>query len=203
MSQDPAVELASRLWRQWRDVTRFMESTRIAFARERQIWNSLEISSPHDVRLSAPAGIGTYQVALRDHLDVIETEDMLLASVLIHTYAIAEAAASERLGSDARSVGGIEAWGGKLLALAGNDWGAVLDGRAGVVEAAVVRDAFAHGTDTLDATAAGRLSTEGIPAAAGDRIALDYEYVKRLRDRLRSLLRVGGFNLPEALRNPS
>jgi hypothetical protein len=36
---------------------------------------------------------------------------MLLASVLIHSYALAETAAAERLGGDARDFGGIEGLG--------------------------------------------------------------------------------------------
>jgi hypothetical protein len=38
----------------------------------------------------------------------VRDEEMLLASVLIHSYALAETAAVERLGGDARDFGGIE-----------------------------------------------------------------------------------------------
>ncbi len=119
MVNNSTVDVGNRVWRQWRDITRFLESTRLAFARERQIWDSLQLASPEDITLASPAGIGTYRVALQDHIEVIGNEEMLLASVLIHSYAVAEAAVNELLGLGPRSSGGIEAWGGKLLGQAG------------------------------------------------------------------------------------
>lgn len=89
--------------------------------------------------------------------------------------------------------------GWKVTRPSGKNWDAVLDGRAGLVQAAVVRDAFAHGTRRIDATAAARLNAEGIVANDADPVELDYEAMRLLRDRLRSLLRVGGLNASEPL----
>ena len=32
------------VWTEWAELTRFMESARMAFARERNLWHSLEIT---------------------------------------------------------------------------------------------------------------------------------------------------------------
>ena len=84
---------------------------------------------------------------------------MLLASVLIHSYALAENAAAKRLGGDARDFGGIEDWGTRLLATTGSAWGSLEEGLAGAVEVAVFRNAYAHGSRRIDASAASRTRT--------------------------------------------
>lgn len=95
------------VWDQWGRITRFLESARLAFARERNLWTSLELEAVDDVKLSAPTGQGSYRVALAQHLRAVEDEDTLLGAVLIHSYAIAEAAASDRLSVPARDLGGM------------------------------------------------------------------------------------------------
>jgi hypothetical protein len=113
--------------------------------RESSLWTSLELRSADQVKLSAATPHGTYKVALQEHLEAVCDEEMLLASVLIHSYALAETAAAERLNGDARDFGGIEDWGTRLLATTGSTWGGVKQGVAGAVEVAVVRNAYAHG----------------------------------------------------------
>jgi hypothetical protein len=115
------------------------------------------------------------------------------AAALIHSYALAESAAAERLGGDARDFGGIEDWGTRLLATTGSTWAALKDGLAGAVEVAVVRNAYAHGALRIDESAANRLRAVGIASPArGDLIALDYATVKVFRGRLRTLMDRGG-----------
>jgi hypothetical protein len=181
------------VWDQWGKITRFLESARLAFARERNLWASLELEAVDEVKLSAPTGKGSYRVALAQHLQAVEDEDTLLGAVLIHSYAIAEAAASDRLSIPARDVGGIEDWGARLLAITGEDWNSLKGGLAGAVEVAVARNAYAHGARRLDETSARRLRAAGLTATtAGDPVILDYRKLKALRGRLRSLLGAGG-----------
>src|SRR4029450_5539881 len=46
-----------RLWEEWAGITRFLESPRLAFARETSLWNGLELDTPRDeVRISVNAG---------------------------------------------------------------------------------------------------------------------------------------------------
>jgi hypothetical protein len=169
------------------------ESARLAFAREHNLWTSLELRSAKAVKVSAAADHGTYKVSLKNHLDAVREEETLLASVLIHSYALAENAAAERLGRDARDFGGIEDWGMRLLATTGSTWDSLEEGLAGAVEVAVFRNAYAHGSRRIDASAANRLQDVGITTPARrDLVPLDYPTVKRLRGRLRELMNLGG-----------
>ena len=114
---------------------------------------------------------------------------MLFASALIHSYALAETAAAERLGGDARDFGGIEDWGTRLLATTGSTGDALKDGLAGAVEVAVFRNAYAHGGRRIDEPAANRLRAVGMASPArGDLVVLDYATVKMFRGRLRTLM---------------
>jgi hypothetical protein len=177
------------VWREWRCLTRFLESARLAFARESNLWTSLELRSADEIKLSAATPSGTYKIGLQQHLDAVRDEEMLLASVLIHSYALAETAAAERLGGDARDFGGIEDWGTRLLATTGSTWGALTEGVAGAVEVAVIRNAYAHGGRRIDESAANRLRAVGMTSPArGDLVVLDYATVKVFRGRLRTLM---------------
>lgn len=109
------------------------------------------------------------------------------------SYALAETAAAERLGGDARAFGGIEDWGARLLATTGLTWDSVQDGRAGAVEVAVVRNTYAHGGRRIDESAANRLRAAGhTDAKNGDLMALDYAMLRVFRGRLRTLMDLGG-----------
>ena len=107
--------------------------------------------------------------------------------------ALAETAASERLGGDARDFGGIEDWGRRLLATTGSTWDVLKGGVAGAVEVAVVRNAYAHGGRRIDESAANRLRAVGMTSPARrDLVALDYATLKAFRGRLRTLMDPGG-----------
>lgn len=175
---------------EWGEVTRFLNSARLAFARERALWISLEIADPGDTEIRAPTGQGTYQVSLDAHVNAVSAEETLFASVLMHTYAIAEAAAADQLGRSSRTFGGIEDWGGKLLRKVSRDWNDIFGGKAGAVEVAVVRNTYAHGVRAIDASGARRIRDAGGSAAGGDPVSLTYTSLRIYRDRLRSLLRV-------------
>jgi hypothetical protein len=72
-------------------------------------------------------------------------------------------------------------------------WDFIEDGLAGAVEVAVFRNAYAHGSRRVDASAASRLQDVGIKTPAdGDLVPLDYRTVKRFRGRLRELMNLGG-----------
>lgn len=186
----------STLWNQWKDLTRFLESARVAFAREKMIWESLEFDDPGGVTISTTTGLRRFEVSLANHLAAVEDEQTLYASVLIHTYALAEDAACAHLGIDSREARGIETWGQRLLTAANRDWTGVLGGLPGAVEVAVVRNAYAHGTRAIDAQASARLTAGGAPArAVGETVALTYEELRVYRDRLRSLLRTAQVGL--------
>ena len=116
-------------------LTRFLESARLAFARERNLWTNLGLADVESAKLSSPTtGGGSYEVDIDDHLKAVADEEILLASVLIHSYALAEWAAADRLETDARTFDGIEDWGEQLLLTNGQTWRDVHGGKAAAVE---------------------------------------------------------------------
>jgi hypothetical protein len=181
------------VWSEWGALTRFLESARLAYARERNLWNSLELADRESVVIVSTSGARRYEVSLDKHLSAVDDEVTLHASVLIHYYALAEAAACAHLNLDSRSAGGIEAWGRQLLEANNRSWADVLDGVAGAVELAVVKNAYSHGTRKISDRDASRLAgVVALPRSAGDSVSLTYDELRRYADRLRSLLRVGG-----------
>ena len=172
---------------EWGRLTRFLESARLAFARERDLWVSLGVDE--QVRISASG----YNVAVRKHIDAVEDGEMLHASVLLHSYALAESAAADRLAMDLRSLRGIEDWGARLLSANDCDWSEVKGGLAGAVEVAVVRNAFAHGSRAVDPPARARLLAAGARTRpVGSVVTLPYSQLREFRARLLSLLNAAG-----------
>ncbi|NUU19046.1 hypothetical protein HP550_17495 [Cellulomonas humilata] len=188
---------SSALWAEWKRITRFLNSTQIALARERLLWESLELDRAADTRLHVPADKGEYVVRLDEHLESLSTLSTLHAAVLIQSYAVAEAAACDRLRLDQRTAGGIEEWGQALLAANGRGWADVHGGRGGAVEVAVARNAYAHAAHLVDAKAEARLAKAGsVRWTAGSLVDLQLADVVEFRTRIRSLLRYGGFHQP-------
>ena len=187
------MDAAAVTFAEWGRLTRFLESARLAFARERNLWESLELAAPAEVRIAAPAYKGRSRVKLEHHLAAVSDEEMLYVAVLIHSYALAESAASAHLGADVRTIGAIEDWAPRLLAANSCAWADVKGGKGGIVEVAVVRNALAHGVRTIDAKASQRLNRAGVQGRpAGSPIALSHTDVGDYRLRLLSLLRAGG-----------
>jgi len=183
----------SRLWIEWGRLTRFLESARIALARERSTWTSLELVNADAARISVPMGDGgKYKVDLDDHLAAVADEEILMASILLHTYALAENAAAEKLEAEPLDMGGIEDWGARLLESSGSNWEAVEGGLASAVAMAVTRNAYAHGELRIDARGAKRLAAAGVDWEQGKAVRLDYRTLRTYRKNLRSLLGESG-----------
>lgn len=181
------------VWNEWSRITRFLESSRIAFDREAMLWNSLEIKDKKSLSLVTRDGPSTYSVVLSEHLKALKTHDVLFSLVLGSTYALAESYARLKLGlrDDQDLSGGIESWGKSMLDATGHDWTKVLGGLAGMVEVSAVRNAYAHGAKTVNQKMLNRFIAHGHPApwALGDEIQLTYELVETYRARIKSLMR--------------
>jgi hypothetical protein len=171
---------------------RFLESARLAFARELNVWASLGIDNPKRVKIAAPEG--HYKVPVHQHIDALSDLEPLYATVLVHSYAVVESAAAERLATP-RKLGKIEEWGARILALNDRDWNHVEGRLAGAVEVAVIRNAFAHGSRSIDLQAQARLREAGAPARPVG-MTLTHVEVRAFRDRLKSLLNQSGFRRP-------
>lgn len=184
---------AQSVYDEWKRLARFLESARMAFARERNLCTSLGIQAPEKFGISPPKDHPRYKVTLQEHIDATADTETLHASVLLHSYALAEAAAAIHLAINARTFGGIEDWGDRLLKANGRDWINVSGRLAGAVEIAVTRNAFAHGSRTLDPEAHARLLAAGAkPRPVGSRVTLTYTDLRKFRGRLLSLLNAGG-----------
>ncbi len=187
------LERVTLQWSEWGNVTRFLESARVAFARERNLWQSLEIADRESVTITTTTGSRRYDVPLSRHLAAVHDETTLYVSALIHYYAIAEDAACRTIGVDQRKAGGIEQWGARLLEQNSKNWGDVEDGLPGAVEVAVVRNSLIHGGRVLDELGARRLTMAGALArTAGQTVTLGYDELVCFRTRLRHLLMAGG-----------
>lgn len=194
--------LQGRLWDEWRRITRFLESGRIAFARERDLWAGLELVNPDDVKLNVPpegktTGRG-YRIDLPSHQASLADEELFHAAVLLHTYALTEAVSHEVLALRGATFGyGIESWGLALLqSYPGPEgprgWSKTLP-EGELVETAVHRNVFAHGQRHLDERSVARLNRAGRTTwKTGDVVPLAYDTVRAHRARLRQLLRDGG-----------
>jgi hypothetical protein len=181
------------VWTEWGRLTRFLESARIAFAREYDLWGALELADPASAKVRVVNGDVTYQASLVQHREAVSDSWLLYASVLLSYYALAEAAAADKLGvDDVADVGGIEAWGQRILDAATANWNAVKAGKAGAVEVAVVRNTVAHGDRFYSQRGVNRLQAAGVRPGAtmGAPVLLDYTTLHEYRARLRSLLRV-------------
>lgn len=180
-------------WNEWGRLTRFMESARISFHREARLWQSLELQKPDEIKVHVNDEKSYYAVTLEQHCQAVNDDWLLFGLVLVASYALAEAAAAEKLGvANMADVGGVEAWGKSLLDRAGSKWSDVKDGKKGAVEVAVVRNAIAHGDRTYSQSAVNRLTIAGVASVkVGDPIVLTHPVLKDYRARLKSLLRAG------------
>jgi hypothetical protein len=187
------------MWSEWGRLTRFFESARIGLLRERRIWESVEISQPSATKLTMRDGPRRYSVTVSQHLAAIQDEHSLCSAVLVYSYALAEMAAREALGIPETHTlkGGIESWGQRLLKTTSASWAIVLDGKAGCVEVAILRNAVAHGRSKFDLGMRDRLANAGGTPRwnIGERLTLDYDITTTCRSRLKSLLRYGGIRL--------
>jgi hypothetical protein len=180
------------LWSEWGRLTRFLESARIALARESRLWQTLELQNAADAKVRVDAAGAAYEVTLDQHRAALGDDWLLFAQVLIYSYALAESAAADKLGFPQVPDGGIEVWGRQLLTVAGNAWADVKDGQAGCVEVAVVRNIIAHGDQVYSPASINRLAAAGIAGKQpGYPVLLDYAILREYRARLKSLLRAG------------
>ena len=183
------------VWIEWKRLTRFLECSRIAFQRELNIWDGLEIPDLGAVKILTTDGNSEFKVTASEHIETLRDDALLCFIVLIYSYSLCECFARIRLGlGECEPIpGGVEIWGEKLLTTTGNTWKDVLGGRAGLIEVAVVRNFISHGSRTVSQSTLDRFanSKESSPWALGDSVSLSYGKVEEYRSRLKSLMRLG------------
>ncbi len=78
------------LWHEWERLTRFLESSRVVFARERVMWESLDLADFDGARIKTTRDQVTYDVDLDDHLEALADEEILWGAVLVHSFALTQ-----------------------------------------------------------------------------------------------------------------
>lgn len=183
------------IWDHWRATTRFLNSTRQAMLADAERWERLPVKPDAPLVVEYRDGERTYAIDAAEHVAVLRDPALLCGMTLLYSYALVEEYARDvriEVGGAEELPGGIEAWGTELLTALGGGWDKVLDGKAGAVETAVVRNAFAHGerqyTEAMRRRYSQAVRAEA-PWAAGSAIALDLDRLEVFRARLRSLCR--------------
>lgn len=223
-----SVDLAvAPMWVQWQRLSRLLFSGQFAFNSELARWEATELDAEHGVRLRDRTMQSRYRVTLDEHLATLRERSQFFEIVLIKAYSLMDAHGRYvRYILDSKNFdliyrmpteienqnifdihlqGGIEAWGSKLLAELGRDW-QIIDGKAGLIQTSILRNAFAHGYDTATQGMMNNALERGtmLPFAAGDPIALTFEQCRLHLSRIKSFCRRldGGLvNLARA--NPS
>jgi hypothetical protein len=203
------------VWDEWLAVTRLVRSGAIAFRYEVDRWAALapEQLDTSEILIGMDDQGRRYRVALQEHLGALRDEHTLGSIVLLHSNGLMERlvrVALQRLdgaghlralprwhsphtdegGRAFLSSGGVEAWARDLVQLLGYDWTKVLDGLAGLVEVSIVRNAIAHGSNTVTDSMENRALQAGaaLPWLKNDRIVLTLVRVERYRSRLKSFM---------------
>jgi hypothetical protein len=181
------------IWTEWGRITRFLESSLIAFNREDLLLSSLEIKDSQDITLSTEEGKSTYKISLEHHLHALHSHDVLFSTVLHSTYALAEAFARLKLEmtDEEELTGGIESWGKSILAKMGHTWqdvGTVVP----YIELSAVRNAYAHGLRNVNQKMVNRFTDHGhiCPWTLGEKIDLDYAGLEKYQSHLKTLMRL-------------
>lgn len=183
------------IWTEWKKITRFIESSRIAFSRESLLCSSFQPIDPSAVQIVITEGPSTFKSTLKEHVRTLQDESILFSIGLLASYALTESFARIKLSisEDAELPGGIEAWGASLLRRTGQCWTSVLGGLQGIIEVSVARNYAAHGTATVTQSAINRFNSLGLecPWSEGESLTMDCATLDRYRARLRSLMRFG------------
>ena len=190
---DDRFEPASQVWVRYGELTRFMESARIALDRERALWESTEFVSADTIRLKSPSISGNeYRVRIDQHVAAVSDAETLSGLVLLGSCAAAEELARIALGRSRLPQGGVEAWGAEALALQATTLSAVKGGSAAIVSAYVVRNAVAHGMPRWTPEMVARVSeAAGSPPEVGARVFVARD-LEAYRTALRSFMRLTG-----------
>lgn len=191
------VMLSNELWAEWGRITKFLECSKIAFSRELEIWKNLEIAEPKSIKIKTQNGKSDFQLSLDEHLATLVDEAFLYTLVLTLSYALCERHARLKLNiKDGNNLpGGIESWGEALLLQNNQSWESVHGGKGGLIEVAIARNLFSHGSRTISQSTIERYrnAKEICPWKIGDSVKISYEIVEEYRSRIKSYMRVCKF----------
>ncbi|MGA4238568.1 hypothetical protein ACI2TX_17380 [Ralstonia nicotianae] len=203
------------VWEEWRKLTEFFALSDHVYASQANAWNCLPLADSHGAQLRIGSGDFKFESTGDRYATVLGDRHMLSTVVLIHSYGLLQVAmfeayeelskiahantplrssfiADNKLIETLMSDGGIETWGDRILNDLGRSWNDVEGGKAGIVEAATIRNAVAHGQRTVSQKMENRVMRVGgtLPWKVGNTIRLDIACTKEYRHRFRSFMRV-------------
>lgn len=180
------------LWNEWGSLTRLLKSARIAFEREKNLWETLELAAPEKAIIHIKTPPSAYTVKLEQHKAILSDETIFCSSLLVYSYALIEDCAATILAQHQKTLGGgIEQWGEFLLSLTQNSWDKVKGGKVGIVEVSVLRNAIAHGSHSYSRECVNRLKGIGFEPlpTEGQQFQITYDLLNEYRSRLKSFAR--------------
>jgi hypothetical protein len=185
------------IWTEWGELTRLIQSSRIAFDRE----VNYRRNSKEEVQ-----SVGEkfkYEIQIKDHIKTLETEHLICLAFLTLALSICERFVRGKLGlgPEVELSGGIEAWGGKVLRLAArvpqdqpisDEWSKVDGGLAGCIEVQEARNSNLHQGNRISQRSINRFVDHGhvSPWKLNDEFSLDFDLLETYRGRLKSLMRL-------------
>lgn len=205
------------VWEEWRKLTEFFALSDHVYASQANVWNGLPLADLNGAQLRIGSEDFKFESKGDRYATVLGDRHMLSTVVLIHSYGLMQVAMSEayeelsKSGNPSANTplcaqyktnntyietlvgdGGIETWGDRILSDLGRPWNDVEGGKVGIVEAAVVRNAVAHGQSVVSQRMENRVKNAGatLPWSVGDPIVLDVARTKEYRHRFRSFMRI-------------
>ncbi|CAM2161452.1 RiboL-PSP-HEPN domain-containing protein [Paraburkholderia sacchari] len=203
------------VWDEWKKLTEFFALSDHVFEAQASAWSALPLASPATAELRIGDDDFKFESKGNRYAAVLADRHMLSTVVLLHSHGLMQTSMSEAYDELARishantplrtlyianpehitnlmKNGGVESWGTQILQDLGRSWTQVEGGKAGMVEAAVIRNALAHGQQYVSQTMVNRVTQSGgtLPWGVGNPIVLDVALTKEYRHRFRSLMRV-------------
>lgn len=204
------------MWGEWLKLTRLQWSGRVAFESEIDKWSNRFIVGKENVSINIKDCGGNYETRLENHITALSDTSLFCSLIFLRSYALMENhcklikfivdnkmwnAIKEGVSEDERDLidsielkNGIEIWATDLIEQTGQSWDRVYQGKVGLVEVSVIRNALMHGytnaSKHLIKKAKNRNST--IPFDEGDTLNLNFETLHEYRGRIRSLCRILG-----------
>lgn len=191
---DDRFSAVSDVWARYGELTRFLESARIAIERERSLWESADFVAAESIQIRSCSigGAGTYRVQIDQHLATLGDPETLSGLVLLGTCSAAEELARIALKTERLPTGGVEKWGPEALRPNGHDLNEVKGGKAQIVSVYQVRNAVVHGHRAWTEAMVSRvIAAGGSPPAVGSKVEVA-PVLATYRSCLRSFMQLTG-----------
>lgn len=170
------------IWEKWGQLTAYYNALEVACDWHSALWKLVPIEGVDATTVLRKKGMSEFRKSTGEFRVLLDDRSPLASMLFLSSFALFESFCVdgfEALASVGKVqkredylVGGIEAWSDVLLKAAGRTWKAVQPGREGILEAAIVRNSYAHGSKTFHKRDVSRFTQLNLkcPFSAGDSI---------------------------------